>query len=149
MHCAWLPLLKHFTNGINVLCTPVLSCANWGRGGKHGDGVGRSWAAVESKQMALVLLSAWPSGVYLNSWLHHQTLAHQPTVALTTHIYTCLQDTTAATEGVCNVEVLERRMHVRSVCVRAYLAHNAHICVYKHACKNVISLSLQPSFRVT
>ena len=132
MHCAWLPLLKHFTNGINVLSTPVLSCANWAR---RGNREGRSWAAVESKQMALVLLSAWPSGVYLNWWLHHQTLAHQPTMALTIHIYTHLQDTTAATECYC--EGLSKRMHVLVCAVRlgvymclAHLALQIHTNVF-------------------
>lgn len=35
MHCAWLPLLKHFTNGINVLSTLVLGRANGERGGRE------------------------------------------------------------------------------------------------------------------
>lgn len=46
-------------------------------------------------------------------------------MALTTHIYTHLQDTTAATERVCYGEALEKCMHVYSVCVWLYLAHIA------------------------
>lgn len=124
MHCAWLPLLKHFTNGINVLSTLVLRCANWERRGKQGDGEGRSWAAVESKQMALVLLSAWPSGVYLNWWLHHQTLAHQPTMALTTHIYTHTYRIQQQPQSECVMVKCLRRVYacVQCVCVCFYLA---------------------------
>lgn len=156
MHCAWLPLLKHFTNGINVLSTLVLSCANWERREKRGDGEGWSWAAVESKQMALVLLSAWPSGVYLNWWLHHQTLAHQPTMALTTHIYTHFTGYNSSRRvSVLWWSAWEVYACVRCVCVCLVLfgTHclaNTHKCVYKYqACKNVIPLSLQSSFRVT
>lgn len=34
MHCAWLPLLKHFTNGINVPSALVLGRANRAGGEK-------------------------------------------------------------------------------------------------------------------
>lgn len=33
MHCAWLPLLKHFTNSANVLSTLLVRCANGGGAG--------------------------------------------------------------------------------------------------------------------
>lgn len=60
MHCAWLPLLKHFTNGISVPgrsaprpCQPSVAGGPWRRRR------GKKWSGpLESKQMALVLLSA-------------------------------------------------------------------------------------------
>lgn len=98
MHCAWLPLLKHFTNGINVPSAQFLGCANRA-GGVHEDGEGRSQAAVESKQMALVLLSAWPSGVYFTDDF---IIKQRPTSQLwhSPHIYIHLQDTRAARPSV-------------------------------------------------
>lgn len=74
---------------------------------------------------------AWPSGVYLNWWLHHQTLAHQPTMALTTHVYTHLRDTTAA-EWLCYGVALEKCMHVLGyvyVCVCVVVHAGLCVCV--------------------
>lgn len=98
MHCAWLPLLKHFTNGINVLSTLVLAVPTE-RGGVREDEEGRSQAAVESKQKALVLLSAWPSVVYFTDDI---IIKQRPTSQLwhSLHIYAHLQDTRAARPSV-------------------------------------------------
>lgn len=84
--------MRHFTNGINAQSTPVLNCANTEKRENGGTELQWGWwAAMDFKQMALVLLSARPSGVYLNWWLHHQSLAHQPTMALITHVYTFVE----------------------------------------------------------
>lgn len=110
--------------------------------GVREDREGRSQAAVESKQMALVLLSAWPSGVYFTDDFIIKQQPHQPTVALSAHVHTLTG--CKSSQAQC---VKVRRL--RGVCLRVYVSASLwrtplckHECVYKYACKNVISLSL-------
>lgn len=81
-------------------------------------------------------------------------------MALTTHVYTHLRDTTtaAAAEWLCYGVALEKCMHVlvRAVVPAGFCVFgtsffaDTHKCVYKNqTCKNVIPLSPQSSFGVT
>lgn len=83
MHCAWLPLLKHFTNGISVPehsaprpCQPSVVGGTWRRRGG-----GKLSGSLESKQMALVLLSALAIWSLLKVMTSSPIPAHQQTVA--------------------------------------------------------------------
>lgn len=97
----------------------VLSCANWERRGNREMERGEVEQQLNLSRWQIVLLSAWPSGVYLNWWLHHQTLAHQPTMALTTHIHTHTgyKDWSSHRVSVSWWSAWEVRMCVQCVCV--------------------------------
>lgn len=71
MHCAWLPLLKHFTNGINVPSALVLGRAS--RAGRGG--VGAAHAETEKGEVKRQLnLSRWHLFDFLRSHLEFTLL---------------------------------------------------------------------------
>lgn len=117
MHCAWLPLLKHFTNDIRVpersaprLCQPSVVGGTWRRKSLEGKLSG----LLEHKQMALVLLSALAIWGLLKLMTSPPVPAHQPTVA---------QDTTCActSDAVALFFILLRPV--------SFLALRVHKCV--------------------
>lgn len=131
MHCAWLPLLKHFTNGISVPgrsaprpCQPSVAGGPWRRRR------GKKWSGpLESKQMALVLLSA------MAIWSLLKLMTSSPSAG------------PPADSGTGrNTRTLRGRGGVfffSPVSILALAASSrAHKCVYKRACKNVIPLSV-------